>query len=628
MRSVMGRQRAVGSSARGAALDMHLLPVSVLVFSDVGLAHSNRQWTALSGLSPAASCGDGWLAAVHPDDRASMTSCTRPDGQFCGGQVRLRNVVDGTESWVQPQTRVTGSAANPVVVVTLTEIGALKAAQADLRSQARHDPMTGLLNKVAFLEEVDARLVAGAADDRHAAVFFIDLDAFKSVNDRWGHAAGDQVLVTAAQRLQAAVRPNDLVGRLGGDELAVFQVTPRDESVDVTAERLAAVLAEPCVFDGRSIGVTASVGVAASVAAVRASTLVDRADRAMYRAKAVNRGNRHDDAEQRRAMAVPAAAAIAIASAPPVDPLRPPQAAWDGPAWTDDDLWDGGSSRRPRAARGLSRTALTVAAVTAIVLLGWTVRSVSVGSGAARAFAASVTASATTTGTTHPPATSARRPEQVTVPTLPPVTTVVASSAPTTVPTVVELAPTAADDSTPTPTATPTPPIVAAPTDRPRTVAPTTPAPKPPAAAAPTPTAAAAPATIPATPAPPAPTTAAPTTPTAAPKSTAPPTAAPPPKTTVTSAPTTVAAPAPVPPPATTVATTKAPPPPKTKPTPPPPTTFVHVVAAGEDPAQIAAWLSSIGEGKAYKSAPALHQALPAGTVITVTNGTVTVSGP
>ena len=80
----------------------------------------------------------------------------------------------------------------------MTEIGTLKATQADLHYQARHDPMTGLLNKVAFLEEVDARLVAGAADDRHASVFFIDLDAFKSVNDQWGHAAGDQVLVTAA----------------------------------------------------------------------------------------------------------------------------------------------------------------------------------------------------------------------------------------------------------------------------------------------------------------------------------------------------------------------------------------------------------------------------------------------
>ena len=280
-----------------------------------------------------------------------MRSCTRPDGQSGGGQVRLRNVVDGTESWVQPQARVTGSAANPVVVVTMTEIGTLKATQADLHYQARHDPMTGLLNKVAFLEEVDARLVAGAADDRHASVFFIDLDAFKSVNDQWGHAAGDQVLVTAAARLQATVRPNDLVGRLGGDELAVFQMTPRDESVDVTAERLATVLAEPYAIDGRSIRVTASVGVATSIAAVRASTIVDRADRAMYRAKAVNRGNRSDDAEQRRAMAVPAAEAIAIASAPSVDPLRTRPAAWDGPAWTDDDLWDGGGSRGPRAAR-------------------------------------------------------------------------------------------------------------------------------------------------------------------------------------------------------------------------------------------------------------------------------------
>src|SRR3954469_4865506 len=209
MRSVMGRPRVAGSSARSAPFDVQLLPVAVLVFSDVGLAHSNRQWTALSGLSPAASCGDGWLAAVHPDDRPLMVSCTRPDAQFSGGQVRLRNIVDGTEFWVQPQARVAGSAANPVVVVTMTEIGTLKTAQADLHYQARHDPMTGLLNKVAFLEEVDARLVAGAADDRHAAVFFIDLDAFKSVNDQWGHATGDQVLVTAAARIQATVRPND-----------------------------------------------------------------------------------------------------------------------------------------------------------------------------------------------------------------------------------------------------------------------------------------------------------------------------------------------------------------------------------------------------------------------------------
>ena len=513
MRSVMSRPRVHGSSARAAAFDVHSLPVAVLVFSDIGLAHANRQWTALSGLSSAASCGDGWLAAVHPDDHPLMTSCTRPDGQSGGGQVRLRNVVDGTESWVQPQRRVAGSAANPIVVVTMTEIGTLKATQADLHYRARHDPMTGLLNKVAFLEEVDARLVAGAADDRHASVFFIDLDAFKSVNDQWGHAAGDQVLVTAAARIQATVRPNDLVGRLGGDELAVFQMTPRDEGVDSTAERLATVLAEPYAIDGRSIRVTASVGVATSIAAVRASTIVDRADRAMYRAKAVNRGNRSDDAEQRRAMTVPAAEAIAT-SAPSVDPLRTRPAAWDGPAWTDDDLWDGGGGGL-RAARRLSRAALAVVAVTSIVLLGWVVRTSSVGSSSARAFAASVTASATTAGSSRPPATSARSTEQVIEPARPPVTTVVASSEPSDVPAIVELAPVVPDDSAPTQTTASSAPIVAAPADRPRAVAPTTPAPGPSVAAVPSPTAAAAgpPASIAPEPAPPAPPSPAPTTP-------------------------------------------------------------------------------------------------------------------
>src|SRR3954454_519781 len=269
MRSVMSRPRVSGHTARRAACDVHSLPVAVLYFSDIGLTQANRQWAALSGLSQAASCGAGWLAAVHPDDRARAAACARLDGQCTAEELRLHNVVDGNEVWVQPQVRVVGSPANPVVVVTMTEIGTLKATEADLHYRARHDPMTGLLNKAVFLDEVDSRVAADTVGDQQGAVLFIDLDSFKEVNDQWGHAVGDQVLIAAAARIQAMVRPEDLVGRLGGDEFAVFQMTSRDE-VQMIARRFVGALAEPYGIDGRTIRVSASVGIAASADAMPA----------------------------------------------------------------------------------------------------------------------------------------------------------------------------------------------------------------------------------------------------------------------------------------------------------------------------------------------------------------------
>jgi diguanylate cyclase (GGDEF)-like protein len=152
------------------------------------------------------------------------------------------------------------------------------------RHAARHDPLTGLPNRRTFYQ----RGAAIIADPAHhpLAVVLLDLDDFKRVNDEFGHAAGDEVLVTIAQRL-AAYAGDNLVARIGGDEFAgLFVNSVGGGSAYPTGQRLAEALAAPMPIAGRSLTITASVGVVPLIgyAADLAGALRD-ADDAMYRAK-------------------------------------------------------------------------------------------------------------------------------------------------------------------------------------------------------------------------------------------------------------------------------------------------------------------------------------------------------
>jgi diguanylate cyclase (GGDEF)-like protein len=147
------------------------------------------------------------------------------------------------------------------------------AARQDLRRRATHDPLTGLANR-ALLHE---RIAAGTGE---ATLLYIDLDGFKPINDRLGHAAGDEVLRLVARRLERCVRAEqDTVARLGGDEFAVLV---RDGADDV-AERVRAAFAMPFTVSGEQLAVGASVGVASGFA--DADELLAEADRAMYAIK-------------------------------------------------------------------------------------------------------------------------------------------------------------------------------------------------------------------------------------------------------------------------------------------------------------------------------------------------------
>jgi diguanylate cyclase (GGDEF)-like protein len=157
---------------------------------------------------------------------------------------------------------------------------------ATVQHQATHDALTGLPNRVLFLERLEDALPAARAG-AHLGVLFCDLDRFKQVNDTLGHAAGDELLRQVAARLRAAIRPGDTVGRLSGDEFAIILpglVDPLD--AHGLAERVVRCFEEPFRLDGTDVTVGTSAGVAVLGDGDRtAEQLLRAADSAMYRHK-------------------------------------------------------------------------------------------------------------------------------------------------------------------------------------------------------------------------------------------------------------------------------------------------------------------------------------------------------
>ncbi|MDX6725390.1 MAG: hypothetical protein QOK49_195 [Baekduia sp.] len=155
--------------------------------------------------------------------------------------------------------------------------------------QALHDALTGLPNRALFTDRIKHALTQGRRRGTTCGVIFLDLDRFKTVNDSLGHAAGDELLVTVARRIDESLRSADTAARLGGDEFAVLleDLSGVEEAV-LVATRIAEALHAPVVLQGREVFVSASLGIA--VGGAGASELLRQADVAMYRAKAEGKG--------------------------------------------------------------------------------------------------------------------------------------------------------------------------------------------------------------------------------------------------------------------------------------------------------------------------------------------------
>ena len=172
-------------------------------------------------------------------------------------------------------------------VAVVADITASKSDRLQLEYLARHDPLTGLVNRAQF-EEHCSKAIAAAGRTREAvAVLFIDLDAFKIVNDSFSHAMGDRLLAIAAERIAKQLSPLDVAGRIGGDEFTVLVsgLALREDAAGL-ANRLLVSLSEPYRVEDHEIVISASIGIAGyPFDALDAETLIANADAAMYAAK-------------------------------------------------------------------------------------------------------------------------------------------------------------------------------------------------------------------------------------------------------------------------------------------------------------------------------------------------------
>ena len=204
-------------------------------------------------------------------------------------QIEFSETVDNAVRWFQARA-VPQLDSDDVIVGVLAssrDLTAVKNAELALAHQAVHDALTGLANRVLFVDRLTHSLTRLEREPNRIAVLFIDLDGFKGVNDTLGHEAGDTLLVDVAQRLRVASRRTDTVGRLGGDEFVVLcDKLSADEDVRIIGDRVVRALAEPFLVDGRALEISASIGIVmTSDPFTDAATLLRNADSAMYLAK-------------------------------------------------------------------------------------------------------------------------------------------------------------------------------------------------------------------------------------------------------------------------------------------------------------------------------------------------------
>ena len=188
-------------------------------------------------------------------------------------------------------TRIGTADAPEAYVCTFSDITQRKQAEEQIRYRADHDALTGLPNRALFADRLGSALAVASRHGHRFALLAVDLDYFKAVNDRFGHLAGDALLVETAARLRACVRESDTVARLGGDEFVIL--LPRinkDADAAAVAERILQALGSPFHINAHVISISASIGIAIFPRDGAAEDgLLRNADVAMYEAKRAGR---------------------------------------------------------------------------------------------------------------------------------------------------------------------------------------------------------------------------------------------------------------------------------------------------------------------------------------------------
>ncbi|WP_076068541.1 putative bifunctional diguanylate cyclase/phosphodiesterase [Sphingomonas montana] len=247
-----------------------------------------------TGLTHAACMGSGFLATIHPSDRAVVKTAwnsTHGTVSPLDYEIRLQGR-DGTYRW--HRTRAAPRLEHGKVVLwygTIEDVHDRRMADEAVRWSADHDDLTGLWNRRAFMAGLGTALAATEDSGTQVALLLIDLDGLKSMNDRYGHDLGDALLKETARRLARNGAGDSMAGRLGGDEFALFVHILDVSHLEEILAALQHALALPWVFSGQAYTSRASIGVAIyPLHGDDADDLYKNADLALYEAKAAGGG--------------------------------------------------------------------------------------------------------------------------------------------------------------------------------------------------------------------------------------------------------------------------------------------------------------------------------------------------
>lgn len=260
------------------------------------LLYASDAIRTLLGYDPMEVLGHSIFEFVHPDDVDDVRRATRAlDATTPTSFTYRARRREGGYVWFETTTRpITKERDGHTEFVSVSrDVSERKSAEEQIEYQAYHDALTGLPNRLLFRDRLTVALAHARRLHRQLGVMFLDLDRFKNVNDTLGHSAGDELLKQIAVRLRGALREEDTIARMGGDEFTVL-VADVGSSDDVAkiAQKLLEVVAQPVSIEGNELFITTSIGIAVHPSdGDTAELLLKNADNAMYRAKDAGRNS-------------------------------------------------------------------------------------------------------------------------------------------------------------------------------------------------------------------------------------------------------------------------------------------------------------------------------------------------
>lgn len=279
---------AIGGTGSFRSL-AHAVPSGILAADGLGqVVFANEAALDLLDVPLSELRGRAWRHVVDPRDR--------PDVAAAAGGVLAASAKEQTTfrvhagsglRWVHATfVPLEEDARRTGWIATLEDVTERRLEQAELAHRASHDELTGLPNRMLLFDRLAQASARLRRQRQPMTVLFVDLDAFKDVNDRFGHGCGDEVLVETGRRLHQAVRPADTVARIGGDEFVAVCEGMDAAEADALVGRIHQVVGVPIVVDGHAVRVGVSVGVVCTADhQVGPDELLSRADQAMYREK-------------------------------------------------------------------------------------------------------------------------------------------------------------------------------------------------------------------------------------------------------------------------------------------------------------------------------------------------------